>query len=212
VSGRFITFEGIEGTGKTTQLERLAGRLEAAGTDVVRTREPGATAFGRELRALLLRPTDAPMSPTAELLLYVADRAQHLTELIEPALARGAVVLCDRFADATIAYQGYGRGLDVEQIRELHRRPPLDRKPDRTLLFELPAAEALARARHRNDESELAASEGRFEQEELDFHERVAAGYRALAEAEPERFRRLDASGSPEEVERRVAEATEGAC
>ena len=143
MSGRFVTFEGIEGTGKTTQLERLAQRLEREGSDVVRTREPGATAFGRELRALLLRPTDAPMSPTAELLLYVADRAEHLRRVVEPALARGAIVLCDRFSDATLAYQGYGRGLGVELVRSLHRHDPLDLLPDRTVLLRLDPEVAL---------------------------------------------------------------------
>jgi len=205
--GRFITFEGVEGSGKTTQIERLAQWLTAAGADVVRTREPGATALGRELRALLLRPAEQPMSPTAELLLYLTDRAQHLTEVVEPALERGAIVLCDRFTDATLAYQGYGRGLGVERIRALHRHARLDRMPDRTVLFELDAAVALCRATRRNEIQELAATEGRFEQEQLDFHRRVAEGYRALATAEPGRFRVIDAAGGVEQVERRVWEA-----
>jgi dTMP kinase len=205
--GRFVTFEGIEGSGKTTQIERLAQRLTAAGADVVRTREPGGTALGRELRALLLRPAEQPMSPTAELLLYLTDRAQHLTEVVEPALERGAIVLCDRFTDATLAYQGYGRGLGVERIEALHRHAPLDRTPDRTLLFELDVGVALRRATRRNEIQELAATEGRFEQEQLDFHRRVAGGYRALAAAEPGRFRVIDAAGGVEQVERRVWEA-----
>ena len=205
--GRFVTFEGIEGCGKTTQIERLAGRLTAAGANVVRTREPGGTALGLELRAVLLRPSEQPMSPTAELLLYLTDRAQHLTEVVEPALEEGAIVLCDRFSDATLAYQGYGRRLGVERVRALHRHPPLDRRPDRTVLFELDAAVALERATRRNETRELAATEGRFEQERLDFHRRVAEGYRALAAAEPGRFRVIDATGEVEQVERRVWEA-----
>lgn len=205
--GRFVTFEGIEGSGKTTQIERLAERLAGGGAEVVRTREPGGTALGRELRALLLRPAEQPMSPTAELLLYLTDRAQHLTEVVEPALERGAIVLCDRFTDATLAYQGYGRGLGVERVRALHRHAPLDRRPDRTLLFELDATVALERATRRNEAQDLAATEGRFEQERLDFHRRVAAGYRALAEAEPERFRVIDAAGDLEQVARRVWDA-----
>ncbi len=206
MSGRFITFEGIEGTGKTTQLERLARRLRRAGADVVTTREPGGTELGRELRAVLLRPTEQPMAPLAELLLYTTDRAQNLTQVVEPALGRGAIVLCDRFTDATLAYQGYGRGLDQDLIRRLHRQAPLDRVPDRTLLFELEPAEALARATRRNEQEQVADSEGRFEQERLDFHLRVARGYRALADTEPDRFRVVDAAGSADDVERRVVE------
>lgn len=202
--GRFITFEGTEGTGKTTQIERLANRLRQAGIEVVVTREPGGTELGRALRDLLLRPADEPMSALAELLLYVTDRAQHLAEVVEPALARGAVVLCDRYKEATLAYQGYGRRLGVERVHELHRHPPLDRVPHRTLVLELDPAEALARANRRNEEQDLAVSEGRFEQETLDFHRRVLEGYRALAAAEPERIRIVDARGDLDEVERRI--------
>jgi dTMP kinase len=202
--GRFLTFEGIEGTGKTTQIERLAGRLRRAGADVVRTREPGGTALGRDLRALLLRPDREPMSPVAELLLYVTDRAQHLTELVEPALRRGAIVLCDRYKDATLAYQGHARGLGVERVHALHRHPPLDRQPDRTVVLELEPAVALARATRRNEAEELTATEGRFEQERIEFHRRVREGYHALAAADPVRVRLVDASGDASEVERRV--------
>jgi dTMP kinase len=206
-AGCFLTFEGIEGCGKTTQLERLAERLQRSGADVVVTREPGGTALGRELRALVLRTSTEPMSPVAELLLYATDRAQHLTEIVEPALRRGAVVLCDRYRDATLAYQGYGRELDLERIRELHRRPPLDRAPDRTVLLVLEPATALERATRRNVEDGLVESEGRFEKERLDFHRRVARGYDALAAAEPERFRVVQADGDVEQVGRRVLEA-----
>ena len=205
--GRFITFEGVEGSGKTTQLERLAERLRRGGADVVVTREPGGTSLGRELRALVLRPSAEPMSPVAELLLYATDRAQHLTEIVEPALERGAIVLCDRYKDATLAYQGYGRELDLERIRELHRRPPLDRTPDRTVLLVLDPAVALARATRRNVEHDLVEIEGRFEKERLEFHRRVAAGYGALAAAEPERFRVVEAQGDLLQVGQRVLEA-----
>ena len=205
--GHFITFEGIEGSGKTTQLERLAELLRLGARDVVVTREPGGTTLGRELRTLVLRPAVEPMSPVAELLLYATDRAQHLTEIVEPALARGAIVLCDRYKDATLAYQGYGRELDLERIRELHRRPPLDRSPDRTVLLVLDPAMALARATRRNVEHDLVETAGRFENERLEFHRRVAEGYRALAAAEPERFRVVDAEGSVLQVGRRVIEA-----
>lgn len=205
--GYFVTFEGIEGTGKTTQLDRLARRLRGTGADVVVTREPGGTVLGRELRTLLLRPSAEPMSPIAELLLYVTDRAQHLTEVVEPALDRGAIVLCDRYKEATLAYQGYGRGLGVERVHDLHRHPPLDRVPDRTVVLELEPVESVARAARRNEEMNVAATEGRFEQERLEFHRRVLAGYRALAAADPERIRIVDASGEPDEVERRVLDA-----
>jgi dTMP kinase len=174
------------------------------GVEVVVTREPGGTSLGRDLRALLLRPTCEPMAPLAELILYVTDRAQHLTEIVEPALARGAVVVCDRYREATLAYQGHARGLGVERVLALHRHPPLDRLPDRTVLLELDPAEALARARGRNDEQNLAATEGRFEQERLEFHRRVFAGYRAVAAADPERIRVVDARGDTDTVERRV--------
>jgi dTMP kinase len=205
--GRFITFEGIEGTGKTTQIDRLARTLRGGGTEVVVTREPGGTALGRELRTLLLQPSPEPMSPLAELLLYVADRAQHLTELVEPALARGAIVLCDRYKEATLAYQGYGRALGVERVHDLHRHAPLDRVPDRTIVLELDPVESVARAARRNEEHNLTAIEGRFEQERLEFHRRVLEGYRALAAAEPDRIRIVDARGDVDRVERRVLDA-----
>jgi dTMP kinase len=206
--GRFVTFEGIEGCGKTTQLEHLARRLKLSGADVLITREPGGTSLGRELRTLVLRPADRPMSPDAELMLYAADRAQHLDEVIEPALERGAIVLCDRFSDATLAYQGYGRRLDLQRIRDLHRHPPLNRVPDRTLLFLIDPAVALERARRRNVREGAAETEGRFEAERIEFHERVSAGYQELAAAEPERFRIVDGAGSVGEVGGRVARAT----
>jgi dTMP kinase len=204
---RWISFEGIEGSGKSCQLERLGRRLREAGQEVVLTREPGGTELGRQLRALLLRPCEQPMDPTAELLLYVADRAQHLIEVIEPALRRGRVVLCDRFLDATVAYQGYGRGLGRERVLALHRHPPLDRRPDRTVLLDLDPELALTRARGRNQDLGLDETEGRFEREELDFHRRVRQGYLELAAAEPGRFRSVDARGGPDEVERRVWQA-----
>ena len=203
----WITFEGVEGTGKTTQLERIARRLEAGGRRVTVTREPGGTALGQQLRAVLLRPDPQPMHPLTELLLYTADRAQHLAEVILPALERGEVVLCDRYLDATLAYQGHARGLGVKRVLELHRQPPLDRRPHRTVLLDLDPAEGLARARRRNQGQGTDETEGRFEQEEVDFHARVRAGYLALAAAEPERFRSVDASGDPDQVERKVIDA-----
>jgi len=205
--GRWLTLEGIEGSGKSTQLGRLSARLRAAGHAVTVTREPGGTGLGARIRSLLLRADGPPIESLTELLLYTADRAQHLDEVILPALARGEVVLCDRFLDATLAYQGYGRELGVECVLDLHRQPPLDRRPERTLLFDLDASLGLARARERNRAAGLEVTEGRFEAEAVEFHERVRRGYRELAGAEPERFRVLDAAARPDKVERQMLRA-----
>jgi dTMP kinase len=202
--GLWITFEGTEGTGKSTQIERLARRLGDAGHSVVVTFEPGGTELGQRLRKLLLRPADEPMDPMTELLLYSADRVQHLTEVILPALDRGELVLCDRYLDATLAYQGFGRRLGVERILEIHSHPPLDRRPHYTILLDLEAGTAVERARSRNIGAGLDESEGRFERERLEFHGRVRRGYLELAAAEPERFRIIDAGGDADEVESRV--------
>jgi dTMP kinase len=204
--GSFVTFEGIEGSGKTTQIERLAERLNASGEPTVVTREPGGSPLGRRLRALLLGEEFGRIEPVAELCLYVADRAQHLKEFVEPYLASGTHVLCDRFLDATLAYQGFARGLDPDYIRRLHEKPPLDRRPHRTVLFDLDPEIGLDRARRRNDALGVESAEGRFERETLAFHRRVRDGYLALAEAEPFRFRIVAAEGSIEEIAARVAD------
>lgn len=195
--GLFVTFEGVEGSGKTTQIALLAQRLRRAPRGLVVTREPGGTALGRRLRRILLGSGGAPVASSAELLLYAADRAQHLEEVVLPALRRGAIVLCDRYLDATLAYQGFGRRLGVEAVRELHRRAPLDLRPDRTLLLDLDPARALARARSRNRTDARMRAESRMEDEAIAFHRRVRAGYRRLARGEPERFRLLRADGDP---------------
>jgi len=158
--GFFVTFEGIEGSGKTTQLGRLAERLLAGGEPVLATREPGGSPLGRQLRAILLAEETVPIGATAELLLYVADRAQHLHDVIEPALAAGTHVLCDRFLEATLAYQGYARGIDLDFIRALHRRPPLDRRPDRTILLDIEPDLGLRRARRRNEDLAVRGADG----------------------------------------------------
>lgn len=204
--GCFVTFEGIEGSGKTTQIARLAERLDEAGEPAVVTREPGGSPLGRRLRSLLLGAEIARIDPMAELLLYVADRVQHLRELVEPALASGSHVLCDRFLDATLAYQGYARGLDLELIRLLHQKPPLDRRPHRTILLDLDPELGLSRARRRNGELGIDSEEGRFEREALAFHRRVREGYLALADAEPFRFRIVAAEGTSDEIAARVAD------
>lgn len=202
--GIWITFEGVEGTGKSTQIDRLASRMRDLGRPLTLTREPGGTELGRGLRELLLRPTDIPMDPLAELLLYAADRAQHLRQVVIPALERGDLVLCDRYLDATLAYQGFGRKLGVDLVLDLHRREPLDMRPGRTVLLDLDPALALGRARSRNVGAGLDETEGRFEQERLEFHRRVRQGYLELASEEPGRFRVVDAEGTEEVVELRI--------
>ncbi len=203
MKGTFITFEGIEGSGKSTQIALLATSLTSTGMRIVLTREPGGSPIGDQVRKILLDPANRALDPTAELLLYAASRAQHLHELILPALADGMTVLCDRFSDATLAYQGYGRGLDIEMIRSLDRIVTAGMRPDLTLLFDIEAAAGIARARGRNNSRGLEA-EARFENEELAFHDRVRRGYLILAAQEPDRIRIVDALGTPEAVREKV--------
>lgn len=201
----FITFEGIEGSGKTTQILRLADNLRRRGGDIVVTREPGGCPIADAVRRILLDPANTALVPRAELLLYAAARAQHVEEVIAPALRAGRIVLCDRFTDATLAYQGFGRGLDRELIDTLNRLAAGSLSPDLTLLLDMPAEDGLRRARFRNAEGD--DSEGRFEREALPFHRRVREGYLALA-AGRERFRIIDACGSEDEVAARILTAT----
>lgn len=191
--GRFIVIEGSEGAGKSTQIERLRQRLAQAGIPVRTTREPGGTALGEALRALLLQATTEPMAVDAELLLIFAARAEHLAKVIRPALARGEWVLCDRFTDATYAYQGAGRSIDVDRIAELERWVQGDLRPDRVLVLDLPVIRGLARAGRRGEAD-------RFEQEDVAFFERVRRAYLQRAERDPDRYRVIDASRSPEAV------------
>jgi dTMP kinase len=200
MKGVFITFEGIEGSGKSTQAVLLAKYLTMHAKAVTLTREPGGTAAGDQIRKILLDPANKALAPRAELLLYAAARAQHLEELIRPELKAGKIVLCDRFSDATLAYQGYGRGLDEEMIRALDGMVTAGLRPDLTVLLDIEAAAGLARARGRNSSRGLEA-EARFENEELAFHERVRQGYLALAKQEPGRFRVIDAARTPEEIQ-----------
>lgn len=198
--GRFITVEGIEGAGKSTHLAAIRDLLQAAGHTVVLTREPGGTPLGEGIRQLLLRPDLGPMSPDTELLLLFGARAEHLARVIRPALAAGQWVLCDRFTDATYAYQGGGRGLPAERITTLEQWVHGDLQPDLTLLFDLPIATGLARVAHRG-------AEDRFEQEERAFFERVQSAYRARAKGFPGRFRVIDTDADPAEVRLRVERA-----
>ncbi len=203
----FITLEGIEGAGKTTVLPQLTALLEARGARCTVTREPGGTAFGLRVRAILLDPDQRGLDPHAELLLYVADRVQHVREVIRPALARGEVVLCDRYMDATIVYQGVARKLGRDLVQQLHVLVLGDLKPDLTLLFDLPAEVGLARAWRDFDRGERSRRESRFEQEDLVFHEAVREGYLHLARREPQRFQIIDASADPQAVIRQAQAA-----
>lgn len=203
--GKFLTFEGTEGTGKSTQLGLLAENLRARGQRVLVSREPGGTPLGRTLRGLLLDPASGKIAPWAELFLYLADRAQHAREVLEPALERGDWVLCDRFADATVAYQGYGRGIDPAFVRDASGRAACGLVPDLTLLLEIEDVSlGVARARRRQAVDGTAGVADRFEREELGFHRRVLEGYRALADLEPQRIRRVPASSTPERVHQLV--------
>jgi dTMP kinase len=193
----FITFEGIEGSGKSTQLRRVAARIP----DAVVTKEPGGTPLADRIRAVLL-DSSSQMDPVAEVLLFAASRRENTLKVIRPALDRGAVVLCDRYTDATLAYQGFGRLLNLDQLRALNAWATNSLVPDLTLLFDLPEQTGLARARSRN--ADASQDEGRFEAEDLRFHQRVREGYLTLAGAEPSRFVRIDGEGDVDDVFARV--------
>jgi dTMP kinase len=209
MKGWFVTFEGIEGSGKSTQIVLLADYLKSLGKRVVLTREPGGTPIGDQVRKILLDPANTGLDHKAELLLYAAGRAQHLHDVILPALADGAIVLCDRFSDATLAYQGYGRGLDIELIRALDQLVTAGMLPELTILLDIDAATGVARAHGRNAVHGLEA-EARFENEEIAFHERVRQGYLTLARESPDRIRVLDGSGSPEAVQTVIRKTCDG--
>jgi dTMP kinase len=207
--GLFITLEGLDGSGKTTQIKRLAAWLQKRGLDPVVTRQPGGTATGDRIRALLLDSGTAPIAPMAEMALMFADRAQAIAEVIEPALAAGRIVLCDRFTDSTEAYQGSGRKLGTESVLELHRLICGNLQPDLTLLL-LPSLESsLARARHRNERTtaQTGRDEGRFEQEQEAFYKRVWEKYREIAKREPERVVLIEGNLAIEEVHEQIVEA-----
>jgi|TARA_A100001518_G_C1219938_1_gene63772 dTMP kinase len=194
VTGLFITLEGPEGAGKSTNREYLAERLREQGVDVLLTREPGGTPLAERIRELLLDPSDEPMAADAELLLVFAARAQHLQQVIRPALAKGSVVLCDRFTDATYAYQGGGRGLSIERIAQLEQFVQGELRPDLTLIFDLPVEVGLARAAARGRLD-------RFEQEGRGFFEAVRQAYLQRAEQAPQRYRVLDAGQTLAQVQ-----------
>ncbi|MEE8432463.1 MAG: dTMP kinase [Candidatus Desulfatibia sp.] len=200
----FITLEGIEGSGKTTQVRHIVEFLQSKGHACVATREPGGTRIGKQIRALLLDPESSDMDPMTELLLYTADRAQHVKQFVLPLLSAGKTVLCDRYYDATVVYQGYARGLDIGLIRGLHKLILKDLKPDITILLDLPPDEGLARAWKQINSGTRTGIESRFEKETLAFHEKVRSGYLELARLEPERFRVIDASKSESQVRKEI--------
>ncbi|MCD6526223.1 MAG: dTMP kinase [Desulfuromonas sp.] len=204
--GFFITFEGIEGCGKTTQISRLANHLRQQGVEVVETREPGGCAIADKIRAILLDAENSAMVPETELLLYASARAQHIAEVVKPALSAGKTVLCDRFCDATVAYQGYGRALDIATIEQLNHYACQGVTPHLTLLLDLPVEIGLGRARQRNaDNSDI--NEDRFEQESLEFHQRIRHAYLQLADQYPQRITTIDASGDSSAVAKRIIDA-----
>ncbi len=192
--GVFITFEGPEGSGKTTQLRLLAPWLESQGYPILTTREPGGTVIGEAIRAVLHDPTHREMSPRAEILLYAASRAQHVDEVIRPALNAGRIVLCDRYYDSTYAYQGYGRGLDLETLRAITTFATTNLSPDLTLYLDLDPAIGLQRRR-------ASGPLNRLDQETLDFHQRVRAGYLELMAREPQRWVTIPADAPLETVQ-----------
>ncbi len=203
----FITLEGIEGSGKSTQLPDIVKFLKSRGHDCIITREPGGTKIGQKIRKILLDPESNDMDPLAELLLYTADRAQHIKTIVNPLLVEGKTVLCDRYFDATVVYQGFARGLDIELINRLHEMLFNNLKPDLTILLDLQPKLGLARAWKQIGNGARTGLEIRFEEETLEFHEKVRAGYLELSRIEPERFRVIDASGDEEQVRKDIIEA-----
>jgi dTMP kinase len=208
--GKFITFEGLDGTGKSTQMRRLAAELRASGHKVIETREPGGTPTGEKMRKVLLDSGTAGLAPLAEMALMFASRAQHIAEVIEPALAAGSIVLCDRFTDSTEAYQGGGRKLGSNAVRELHRVLCGNLQPDLTILLDSNPGASVSRARRRNKRTSRSAhhahDENRFEQETRAFFARVSEGYAAIAKREPGRVVMVDARGTPGQTHQRIME------
>ena len=204
----FITFEGIEGSGKTTQIQLLDEQLRGQGHQVVVTREPGGCQIADRIRGILLHPDNSAMVPRAELLLYAAARDQQVSEVIRPALKADKIVLCDRFTDATLAYQGYGRELDQELIKQLNLLASEEIRPDLTLLLDLPIETGLGRALQREVDLQD-NTEGRFEREAFAFHQAVRNGYLALAAAEVQRFRVIKADRPQAEIQRQILDQIE---
>ncbi|MCK4261510.1 dTMP kinase [bacterium] len=202
MKGIFITLEGPEGSGKSTQAERLSDYLLRKGIDVLCTHEPGGTRIGERLRKILLSPRSKGMTPLTELLLYLASRAQHVEEVVKPSLARGKVAVSTRFSDSSLAYQGYGRGLNKQLIRKMNQVATAGLKPDLTILLDIDIPQGLKRAR--------AGSKGdRLEREKREFHQRVRQGYLKLAKQEPKRIKIVKVKGSIAEVQKRIRQQVE---
>lgn len=199
MTGAFITFEGIDGCGKSTQLRLLASELRVRGLEIITTREPGGTTLGQRLRAALL-DVEEQVDPLAELLVFAADRAQHVRAVLLPTLKADRIVLSDRYADATVAYQGYGRGFKPDLIKEIVQLATDGLMPDLTLLFDLSVAESAVRTRRRV----ASKNSDRLDSEDAEFHRRVRNAYLEIAKAEPERFRVIDAGGSVQETHEAV--------
>jgi len=205
--GHFITFEGLDGSGKTTQMRRLAAHLRERGQEVIETVEPGGTGIGEAIRRVLLDPEHDNMDAVAEMLLYFAARAQNVHEILEPALRRGVTVFSDRWTDSTFAYQGYGRQLGEQIVEQLDQIACRGRRPDMTLWIDVELETSLGRARTRN--AEESAEGTRMDEQSRAFYERVLQGYRTLAAHEPGRVVRVDGNGTPDEVAARVITAYE---
>jgi dTMP kinase len=201
VSGALVTVEGVEGAGKTTQAARLADALRRDGREVVLTREPGGTELGRALRRMLLDESSPPPTAETELLLYLADRAEHVRRVIRPAFERGAIVIADRFSDSTLAYQSWGRGIPLDTVRTIDAFARGELVPDRTYILDLPPEEGLARARD-------VGPADRLERESIEFHRRVRSGFREIARTAPDRIVVLDACRPVEELAHEIAEQT----
>jgi len=208
MTGKFITFEGPEGSGKSTQIRLLAEKLQSRGQEVVCTREPGGTATGEAIRNILQHDAvGESLGARAELLLFTASRAQLMEHVILPELASGHWVLCDRFIDSTLAYQGYARGMDIATLSAINEFAVFDRKPDLTILLDIDVDQGFERLKHRYAEGRETLD--RFEREDRKFHQQVRDGYHALAAAEPDRFRRINADRSIEEISESVWAAVE---
>lgn len=202
---RLITFEGGDGTGKTTQLKSLENHLGARGIACTSTREPGGTSLGKLVRQVLVEVGEQPITSPTELFLYLADRAQHVREVVSPAVKSGRVVLCDRYTDSTLAYQGYGRGIDLHLLHTLNDMASEDIHPDLTFLLDCPVEVGLSRtARRQLRRGRGAKTEDRFEREKIEFHKRVRQGFLKLARAEPDRIHVIDAARSIHEVSEEI--------
>jgi len=202
----FITVEGIEGSGKSTLLKALHTFFEQKNKAVLVTREPGGSGLGQKLRSIVLN-SDEKICSQAELFLFLADRAQHIEDIICPALAKGDIVLCDRYVDSTIAYQGYGRGMDVNLLETFNNLATKNILPQITFLLDLPPQMGLERAKSRNHLENTTTSEGRFEAEEISFHTRIRNGFLELAQKQAHRFIILDATKTPEKVAKQATDA-----